>query len=161
MMIRFRFTTRRLLLAVAILGLTFGVIASLRDRVTLANFDRIQLGMTEAQVRQLFGRGPDLQTPQIGEVMDPFTYSGVDVDMAAEGLHSKGFRDYLWRQWTGPEFSMIVIFDQAGRVVCRYNSAPPILTVSQPTKVQSRRTRPAPSTSARAVPPYRINDPVD
>ena len=69
-------TKKRLLLIASLplaIALTFGIFTILppRPSVTKANFDRIENGMTKAEVEEVFGEKgqPSYGAPQVGEAM--------------------------------------------------------------------------------------------
>jgi hypothetical protein len=90
-----------------------------RRAVTLANFQRIQLGMSQADLCSLLGQ-PEYDTVELGLVRGPETYSLNFHESEKERLR-RGFRDYRRQQWTSSEIMIIVISDPDGSVVCRYS----------------------------------------
>ena len=100
-----------------IVALTFWLVAP--DPVSQSAYDRIRLGMTQAELRSLLTRSPDYESRELGLVRGPENYT---VNMAASPatLRSRGFRDYRRQQWQSAEITITVISDPAGHVVCRY-----------------------------------------
>jgi hypothetical protein len=92
---------KRLLLIIggmiAVVGLTLGVLAMLPPKpgVTKENFDRIEVGMTKAEVKKIFGG------PPIGQV------KGVaGIITAREGLNVK-----IWESKDGEDWAIIAFDD--------------------------------------------------
>lgn len=121
---RFQFTVRRLIIAVvmATIAAVAGSVlnAWTRERVTLANFGKIEVGMAESQVREILGRGPAYRNIELGLVTDPGNYSENSTLNFYE-LKRRGYRDYQRAQWNSDEITICVIFEMSGRVVCRYS----------------------------------------
>lgn len=111
------------LLALFILGLVAATVAFVlwpRERVTLANFQKIDLGMSQADVTALLGT-PGIQVAELGFITDEKTYS-VNFSLDKDDLRRKGHRDYLFQQWDSREIVIVVISDQDGHVVCKYSN---------------------------------------
>jgi hypothetical protein len=89
-----------------------------QERVSQANFEKIELGMSQAAVQRILGP-PEYQTIELGMVQGPKTYS-IDFHARPEELRLRGHRDYKRQQWSSPEITIIVIWDAGGSVVCRY-----------------------------------------
>jgi hypothetical protein len=87
--------------------------------VTWANFRRIQVGISEPELRSLQGT-PEYQTVESGLVDGPETYV-TNRDQSDEERRRRGFRDYRRQQWASSEIMIIAISDPDGRVVCRYS----------------------------------------
>jgi hypothetical protein len=95
-----------LALLVVLGGLAVGLIClPYRNRVTLANCERIKRGMTEAEVRAILGK--------------PWDDSWLDPDPPEYGIGLQ--KNDAWlkysRQWVGDDCEIIVIFDDEDRVV--------------------------------------------
>src|SRR5262245_46193112 len=67
-----------------------------QEKVTLDNFDRIQLGMTEEEIYDLLG-GPESRTVELGLVISPDSYA-VNFSATKE-LLDRGFRHVTRQQW--------------------------------------------------------------
>jgi hypothetical protein len=91
-----------------------------RPSVTRANFARIRVGMSQAELYQIFGR-PEYDAQSFGMVSGPDTFSTNDHQSTEERLR-RGFLVYRFQQWSSPELSIIAISDLQGRVVCRYTA---------------------------------------
>jgi hypothetical protein len=105
-------------------GLACAVVALLivlwsPNPVTRANFGRIRIGMSQAELHRLLG-APDYQTVESGLVDGPETYI-TNRDLSDEERQRRGFRDCRRQQWTSPEVTIVVISDTDGQVVCRYS----------------------------------------
>jgi hypothetical protein len=87
--------------------------------ITRANFDRIRVGMSQAELYGLLG-APQYQTVESGLVEGPETYA-TNRDQSDEERRRRGFREYRRQQWTSSEVTIIVISEPQGRVVCRYS----------------------------------------
>jgi hypothetical protein len=86
-----------------------------QERVTRANYEKIQLGMSQADLRLLLGR-PQVQAVDLGMVQGDsyLTY------LPGGSPPDKGFRKCMRQQWDSPEISIVGVFDTEGRVICRY-----------------------------------------
>ncbi len=89
-----------------------------KQRITKANFDKIQIGMSQEELRRLLGP-PEFDKVEVGLVKDPNTYS-ITLSTPPEELRRQGHKDYRWQQWTSSEISIVVVSDMEGQVVCRY-----------------------------------------
>jgi hypothetical protein len=115
---RTRFHAYVALVFLACLLITGIVILLPRERVTRANFERIEIGMSVADVQTLLGRRPEVQAVDSGRVLGPSSYS---VDLGPKRLHRDGYQNYTRQQWSSPELTINVISDANGRIVCRYS----------------------------------------
>jgi hypothetical protein len=78
-----------------------------RKGVTRANFEKIEIGMSVADVQRLLGRRPDFETRTVqGDVFWPHV--------------KEGDRDCIFQRWSSPEATIIVVVDATGRVVYRF-----------------------------------------
>jgi hypothetical protein len=108
------------LLATAVAAVAVVFVSWPRGAVTRANFQRIQVGMSQADLSGLLGP-PDYDTVELGLVQGPETYT-VSFGESDDERHRRGFRNYRRQQWTSSEVEIVVISDSAGSVVCRYRS---------------------------------------
>lgn len=92
-----------------------------RNAVSLANYQRIQIGMSQVEVSRLLGGPPQFQKRQLGRVDGPDKYV-INFGNEQEKLRNRGFRDYEWQQWHSGEITIAVVSDLDGIVVCRYSS---------------------------------------
>ena len=90
-----------------------------RGAVTRASFQRIQVGMSQAELCGLLGR-PEVDTMELGMVQGPDTYS-IIVGGSDDERRQEGFMNYRRQQWASPEITIIVISDPDGSAVCRYS----------------------------------------
>jgi hypothetical protein len=87
-----------------------------RERVTRANFEKIEIGMSLADVERLLGP-PSGRKPMLGMFQDGrFVWDGLD---GAEELRRKGYGDYDMLGWASPGIEIVVFFDTHGIVVDR------------------------------------------
>jgi hypothetical protein len=98
-----------------------------RERDSLANFQKIRIGMSQAELLGLLGP-PNSATAELGLVVGPDKYGrgfrGPEIE-AKKRKH--GFRDYLRQEWGSADrqhvppksVSIVVISDLEGKVVCR------------------------------------------
>ena len=86
--------------------------------VTKQNFERITIGMPQADLHALLGI-PEYETRESGLVGGPETYM-VNHTLSEDERHRRGFRDYKRQQWSSQGLSIVVILDADQRVVCRY-----------------------------------------
>jgi hypothetical protein len=87
-----------------------------RERVTRANFEKIEIGMSLADVERLLGP-PSGRQPMLGMFQDGrFVWDGLD---GAEELRRKGYGDYDMLGWASPGIEIVVFFDIHGIVVDR------------------------------------------
>jgi hypothetical protein len=93
----------------------------LRTKVTKANFDSIEIGMSLDEVHELLGGRPDYEWYAKGRVEDPTTFVTTMNRMVEKDL---GHADYSVRQWQSTELAIMVVTDQDGRVACRYSHDP-------------------------------------
>jgi len=84
-----------------------------KQRITKANFDKIQIGMSQEELLQLLGT-PEIDTVQLGLVEDPQTFIILGSDSR--------YKDYRFQQWTSSEISIGVVSDSEGQLVCRYSN---------------------------------------
>ena len=80
-----------------------------RGRVTRANFEKIQVGMSLEDVERLLGL-PDFEARLV---------EGKDGDIRPEELRKEGDQDCILQVWASPEVNFIVIADPTRRVVRR------------------------------------------
>jgi hypothetical protein len=85
------------------------------ERVTRANFEKIEIGMSNSDVQRLLGP-PQLRAVDLGMVRGD-TYS---VDFGGGSPPEKGFTKCIRQQWNSPEITIVVIFDTKDTVICRY-----------------------------------------
>jgi len=90
-----------------------------KSRINKANFGKIQVGMSQADLHQLLGP-PQYEKVEIGRVEGPETY--VISGMSNEAAFRRGFRYCQRQQWSSSEINITVILDHDGQVVCRYSS---------------------------------------
>jgi hypothetical protein len=112
-----------LAIALAVLAIALAVLAIIfrpRLRVTQANFHRIQIGMSQAELSALLGP-PELQVLESGLVEGPEKYI-TNSSQTEEQARQRGFRDYHRQQWASSEITIIAISDPEGRVACRYSA---------------------------------------
>jgi hypothetical protein len=107
------------LLATAVAAVAVVFVSWPRETVTRANFQRIQVGMSQAELWALFGR-PEYDTVELGLVPGPETFT-VNFDQSDDERHRRGFRNYRRQQWTSREITIVVISEPDGGVVCRYS----------------------------------------
>jgi hypothetical protein len=86
----------------------------------LATVSKIRVGMSRVEVRRLLGGPASYQAKQLGLVRGPDAYT-TNRSADPQTLRERGFRDYLFEQWSSPEVSIMVVSDMEGRVVCRYS----------------------------------------
>jgi hypothetical protein len=89
-----------------------------KQRITKANFDKIQAGMSQEELRQLLGT-PYFDNVQLGLVIDPQTFAPPSGPPGE--LRRKGYKEYRWQNWASSEISIGVVSDSEGQVVCRYS----------------------------------------
>ena len=106
------------IVALAIVVATVTVAVWPKQRVTAANFDKIQIGMSQAELRELLGT-PEFDFVELGLVEESEGYV-TNKNFNEEQLRQRGFRDYRHQQWTSTEITISVISDQEGEVVWRY-----------------------------------------
>lgn len=108
-----RFTVRALLIAagvVACVVIGIGVLWS-RTGVTADNFNRIQVGMTDAEVATLLGEQPKKSLLLLGRIAGPDAF-------VSDGQTSW----YTYREWRNGMITIVTVSDpQSGRVLCRYS----------------------------------------
>jgi hypothetical protein len=91
-----------------------------RERVTRANFARIETGMTEAELRRLLGGRPDYCAEEMGRVVDAGNFV---INGGPSAASREGYRVYRRLQWSSPETTICVVLDATGRVACRYSGS--------------------------------------
>jgi hypothetical protein len=89
-----------------------------RERVTAGNFDKVRLGMSQAELYRLLGP-PMYQTTELGLVRGPEDYT-VGLQTAREQLLGGRFQEYFREHWHSSEIAITVISLPDGVVVCRY-----------------------------------------
>jgi len=121
---------RRLFLIVALatliaLAVCLFVFAPRTEKSIRAAFDKIVLGMTQAEVRSLLGGPPQLTSVEKGLVRNSETFI-TNSDPAAQARD--GHRDYTFCEWTVSHWQsasyVAVVFD-GDSVVCRYLTVAP------------------------------------
>ncbi len=105
------------LVAMAAVALAFLWLA--QERVTTANFERIRIGMPQAELHRLLGK-PAYQTVELGIVRGPGEYAMNP--RSADELLPLGYSYVTREQWSSPELSIIAITNADGEVVCRYRA---------------------------------------
>jgi hypothetical protein len=109
-----------------------------RNRISAANFDRIQIGMSQAELRGLLG-SPQIDDFELGKARGSEEYvsardDGVllltnrvgttcldgDYRYSKVELRLMGFQDYQCQTWVSSEIRIYVISDQEGHVACRF-----------------------------------------
>jgi len=119
-----RFIRSHPLPTLAILATLTGVVALVlvplfKNPVSRANFGRIHVGMSQAEVYRLLGQ-PEYQSVELGLVDGPETYT-INFGQTVEERRRRGFREYQREQWCASGITITVIADlDHGRVVCRY-----------------------------------------
>jgi hypothetical protein len=117
-----RWLSSRSLLTLSILtgvGVALLLVLWPSNPVTRANFRKIQVGMSQAELRSLLGP-PEYQTVESGLVDGPEVYV-TNQNQSDEERRQRGFREYLRQQWTSAEIEIVSISDSEGTVVCRYS----------------------------------------
>jgi hypothetical protein len=106
------------LLAAVTIALLMWAVLPPHASVSRGNYNKIRVGMTEAEVEALLG-GP-------GEDLAPLTYEDVHVDeLPPLQLHSLPYRLHHWRSNT---HMITVIFDREGRVAGKTYSRDPTVS---------------------------------
>ena len=103
--------------AIAVGVLVFSLL--MREKVTQQNFDKIRVGMSQAELHALLGQ-PGYQAKEFGLVDGPNLFTTNHHITKDEALQ-RGFKAYRFEQWYSPDLYIIVISDLQGRVVSRYN----------------------------------------
>jgi hypothetical protein len=89
-----------------------------RERVTRANFEKILIGMSQADVHRLLGP-PDFQAVELG------IFRGPDYELNSlfgpDKLRRMGYREYTRLYWRSQQIGINVILDNDGIVVFRYS----------------------------------------
>jgi hypothetical protein len=106
------------LLAAALATFMLALVLWPHGTVTRANFQRIRVGMSQADLRDLLGQ-PEYDTVELGLVKGSETYS-LNFTESEEKRRERGFRNYRRQQWSSSEITIIAISDLEGSVVCRY-----------------------------------------
>jgi hypothetical protein len=88
-----------------------------KQTITKANFDKIQVGMSQTDLFQLLGP-PEYVKVEFGLVEGPETY--IITDVHPEGFW-RGSRYFQRQGWRSSEIGITVICDLNGEVVCRYS----------------------------------------
>jgi hypothetical protein len=97
---------------VVIAGIVIMLLA--RERVTEANFVKVTLGMSEADVRRLLG------PPDFEPGCRPALYDAAELYDAADFHFATGYRYYTRQQWSSPEITIALCSDPDDRVAHRY-----------------------------------------
>jgi hypothetical protein len=90
-----------------------------KNPITRANVARLQIGISQAELRHLLGE-PDSQIVESGLVDGPEHYI-TNRDLSDDERRRRGFREYRREEWTSAEVDVVVISDTEGRVVCKYS----------------------------------------
>jgi len=98
-----------------------------RQRVTEANFLKIKVGMSEADLRVLLG-APKLDEVVFGLVVAPDRFMHCDNNrkewydnhFGKQQLLELGYRNYRRQEWTSSEITIVAVFNQQGPLVCWY-----------------------------------------
>ena len=90
-----------------------------KQRISAANFDKIEIGMSQTELYGLLG-APEFDRVLFGLVEGRNTFT-TNFYFSNEQLRQRGFRDYRFQQWTSSEISIVVVSDQEGQVVSRYS----------------------------------------
>lgn len=109
------FNRRSLMIAFGIAILACGIIglgiAMMSSGLTREDYNRIQIGMTDAEVEAILGRRPDASLLLLGRVAGPEMF-------ASDGQTSW----HHYHEWNGARVSIVTFTDpKTGRVVCRYS----------------------------------------
>jgi hypothetical protein len=88
-----------------------------RKATRMPGIDKIELGMSLAEVEAILGGPAERTNVQKGLVKDPFTFA---VAFDSKIQERDGHKDYEFRQWSYGGRYGVVIFDENQRVVCRY-----------------------------------------
>jgi hypothetical protein len=87
-------------------------------RISETNYRRIMIGMTQADVEQIFARPPgEYHVP--GDVSNVLAYYPPSPGLGGFAMYRKPIRDVIWR---GDDGVVRVIFDESGRVWRKYAS---------------------------------------
>lgn len=114
--LRTRRTALEAFVAIVVLAGVFFLLA--RETVSPANFERLQIGLSQAEVHELLG-APRGGWNDVGKVTGPEQYA-TNFSQDKQSLLAKGYQEYLREQWSAREITIIAIFDQDRRLVCRY-----------------------------------------
>ena len=114
--LRTRRTALGAVVAIVVLAGVFFLLA--HETVTPANFGRLRIGLSQAEVHELLGP-PRGRWNDVGNVTGPDQYA-TNCTQDKESLLAKGYQEYLREQWSSPEITIIAVFDQDRRLVCRY-----------------------------------------
>jgi hypothetical protein len=93
-----------------------------RERITLSNFGKIRVGMSQPELRHFLGT-PEYEVVEPGLVQGPETFSTNDL-LSEKQRRTRGFQEYRRQQWSSSELFIVVISDLQGRAVCRYKRRP-------------------------------------
>ena len=101
----------------------FGLVSWFGDtRINHRNYSRIQAGMSPAEVRNLFGSDPAFDFSELGLVAKFEGEGSYSINFAysPEVLRKRGYQDCRRQQWHSPEVTVSVVYDDSGKVICRY-----------------------------------------
>jgi hypothetical protein len=104
-------------LAIAVATLVFGLWP--KQKITKANFNKIQIGVPQGELCRLLGN-PEFDAVELGTVRDAKNYATNDY-YKRDQLLGMGYQDFRHQQWISSEISINVISDLNGDVVCRYS----------------------------------------
>ena len=91
-----------------------------RERITPANFAKIQIGMSKAELRSMFGPAEN-ETVELGIIGSSGAYGIVLGHPDPQDLRRKGYREYIRQTWISPAITITAVSDLEGKVVCRYS----------------------------------------
>ena len=106
--------------AAALLIVLVLVVLMLRHeaRISRGNYALVRIGMSEADACDVLGT-PGHAELQLGIVAGPHEY-GTNRTYPPARLRTLGYKDYRFRQWTGPDLTIVVICDTTGVVAAKY-----------------------------------------
>lgn len=90
---------------------------TLRRYRKVLGFDKIEIGMTVSEVEAELGGPGSFARTQMGKVVDTMTFK---INDRPEVQKRENHQIYNVRQWQSGDAIIVVIFDDGGRVVCRY-----------------------------------------
>jgi hypothetical protein len=108
-------------LTLALVIAVVGYANKIRNTATRENFAKIVIGMSQAQVHEIFGP-PDIKTMELGLVEGPDRYT-INMSQSIEERRARGFEMYSHEQWSSGEITVTAILDSEGKVVCRYSGS--------------------------------------
>ncbi len=95
------------------------IVDSRESKISLSNFQSIEVGMDEAIVTKILGH-PDRRKMRLGYVRDDGTF-GTNAHVAPAKLRSQGYKNYEQLQWTSPEITIVVVINSHGSVATSYS----------------------------------------